>query len=90
LDRQVNLRNKKVIAHDASASREIEIASTSRYVLPNDLDAAIMYLDDQQLDKLVSEHSKNGGDEEGHLRLIKVRGASEPDPEAVLWPACRP
>jgi hypothetical protein len=33
---------------------EVKIDPTSRYVLPNDLDAAIRYLDDQQLDKLVS------------------------------------
>ena len=38
----------------AAASRDTEIASTSRYVLPNDLDEAIRYLDDQQLDRLVS------------------------------------
>jgi hypothetical protein len=37
-----------------SATHETEIKPTSRYVLPNDLDAAIKYLDDQQLDKLVS------------------------------------
>jgi hypothetical protein len=36
------------------ASGEPEIAPTSRYILPNDLDMAIEYLDDQQLDKLVS------------------------------------
>jgi hypothetical protein len=38
----------------ASASRETEIAPTSRYVLPNDIDAAVKHLDDQQLDRLVS------------------------------------
>src|SRR6478609_3871292 len=37
-----------------SATHETEIKPTSRYVLPSDLDAAIKYLDDQQLDKLVS------------------------------------
>ena len=37
-----------------SATRETEIKQTSRYVLPSDLDAAIKFLDDQQLDKLVS------------------------------------
>jgi len=36
------------------ASREPELAITSRYVLPRDLDAAIKHLDDQQLDRLVS------------------------------------
>ena len=37
-----------------SATHETDIKTTSRYVLPSDLDAAIKYLDDQQLDKLVS------------------------------------
>jgi hypothetical protein len=36
-----------------SATHETEV-KPSRYVLPSDLDAAIKYLDDQQLDKLVS------------------------------------
>ena len=37
-----------------SATHETDTKPTSRYVLPNDLDAAIKHLDDQQLDKLVS------------------------------------
>jgi hypothetical protein len=36
------------------ATHETGIKLTLRYILPNDLDAAIKYLDDQQLDKLVS------------------------------------
>jgi hypothetical protein len=38
----------------ATASRETEMASPSRYILPKDLDAAIRHLDDQQVDRLVS------------------------------------
>jgi hypothetical protein len=38
----------------AAASRDTETASSSRYILPKDLDAAIKHLDDQQLDRLVS------------------------------------
>jgi hypothetical protein len=37
-----------------SATQETETKPTLRYVVPNDLDAAIRHLDDQQLDKLVS------------------------------------
>src|ERR1700733_13877483 len=36
------------------ASRGPELAPTSRYVLPVDLEAAIKHLDDQELDRLVS------------------------------------
>jgi hypothetical protein len=36
------------------ASRGPELAPTSRYVLPADLEAAIKHLDDQELDRLVS------------------------------------
>src|SRR5262245_17379909 len=38
----------------AAVSHETETASSSRYVLPKDIDAAIRHLDDQQLDRLVS------------------------------------
>ena len=38
----------------AATSRETEMAPSSRYVLPKDLDAAIRHLDDQQLDRLVA------------------------------------
>lgn len=41
-------------AKSSTLAGEVKIDPTSRYVLPNDLDAAIRYLDDQQLDKLVS------------------------------------
>jgi LysM repeat protein len=35
-------------------NRETETASTSRYILPKDLDGAIRQLDDQELDRLVA------------------------------------
>src|SRR5580704_7101611 len=73
-----------------SATHETEI-KPSRYVLPSDLDAAIKYLDDQQLDKLVSAAleerkrrrgppapDKNQRDAEGSLpqgKLNAVRAA---------------
>jgi len=43
-------------ADSASAAviRETETPSSSRYILPRDLDAAIKQLDDQELDRLVT------------------------------------
>jgi hypothetical protein len=43
-------------ADSASAAviRETETASSSRHILPRDLDAAIKQLDDQELDRLVT------------------------------------
>ena len=60
----------------ASASRETE-APTSRYVLPNDLDAAIKYLDDQQLDKLVSAALQERTRRRGPLAPDKSRRNAE-------------
>jgi hypothetical protein len=67
----------------ASASHETEIAPTSRYTLPSDLDAAIKHLDDQQLDKLVSAALQERTRRRGPLAPDKRQRNAEVDSSSL-------